>query len=128
MTMVIKIILDLIPDNNTVLTTISASSSETEIAKHKKHGLALEGTLSEVRLLSLEQFFSHHPKVITPTIVPNIKSTVWLWILRSYIFHILDIDYLDSSDHQHIHHCDIVEIAMQASRRSMDVRVGLTSL
>ena len=56
-TMAIKIILDLIPDNNTVLTTVSASSPEAEIAKHKKHGLALEGTLSEVRLLSLEQFF-----------------------------------------------------------------------
>ena len=45
MTMIIKIILDLIPDNNAVLTTISAGSPEAEIAKHKKHGLALEGTL-----------------------------------------------------------------------------------
>ena len=48
MTMVIKIILDLIPNNNTVLTTISASSPEAEIAKHKKHGLALDTSRSHI--------------------------------------------------------------------------------
>ena len=42
MTMIIKIILEMIPDHNTVLTTISAGSPETEVAKHKKHGLALD--------------------------------------------------------------------------------------
>ena len=47
MTMIIKIILEMIPDHNTVLTTISAGSPETEVAKHKKHSLAL-GTKSVV--------------------------------------------------------------------------------
>ena len=42
MTMIIKIILEMIPDDNTVFTTIGAGSPEAEIAKHKKHGLALD--------------------------------------------------------------------------------------
>ena len=59
MTMIIKIILEMIPDHNTVLTTISAGSPETEVAKHKKHGLPLDTSRSHiVHILNIDYLHS----------------------------------------------------------------------